>query len=132
MSQPFNPNLPIYLQIIEKIKQKIITKNWRAGSRIPSVRELAVYFGVNPNTMQRALADLEEDGLLFTERTAGRFVTDDPEKIERLREETEERYIREFLTQMQDMGFTKAHVAEKFKLLCRPDFGQASDKEENP
>ena len=60
----YDTNVPIYLQLIEKIQRMIVTGEWRAGERIPAVRELALAFGVNPNTMQRALAELERDGLL--------------------------------------------------------------------
>ena len=70
----YDTNVPIYLQLIEKIQRMIVTGEWRAGERIPAVRELALAFGVNPNTMQRALAELERDGLLFSERTTGRYI----------------------------------------------------------
>ena len=73
----YTPGIPIYLQIIEKIKAKIISGEWRAGDRVPPVRELSLSFGVNPNTMQRSLSELEREGLLYSERTAGRFVTAD-------------------------------------------------------
>ena len=82
----YDTNVPIYLQLIEKIQRMIVTGEWRAGERIPAVRELALAFGVNPNTMQRALAELERDGLLYSERTSGRFVTEDQAHILRLRD----------------------------------------------
>lgn len=83
----YDTAVPIYLQIIERIEQKLVTGEWRAGERVPAVRELAAEFGVNPNTMQRALAELERNGLVYSERTAGRFVTPDEQRIRRLRGE---------------------------------------------
>lgn len=81
----FDSGAPIYTQIMNKIKLRILSGQWAAGERIPAVRELAVEFGVNPNTMQRSLSELERDGLLFSERTTGRYITRDAALIERTR-----------------------------------------------
>ena len=77
MQQSFEGNVPIYLQIVDKIKRYIITGEGKAGERLPSVREFAAQMQVNPNTVQKALADLEESGLIHTERTNGKFITQD-------------------------------------------------------
>ena len=72
---------PIYAQLVDQIQRMIVTGIFPAGSRLPSVRELAAEAAVNPNTMQRALVKLEEDGLLYTQRTSGRYVTEETERI---------------------------------------------------
>ena len=106
----YNTAVPIYLQIIERIEQKLLTGEWRAGERVPAVRDLAAEFGVNPNTMQRALAELERSGLVYSERTAGRFVTPDEPRIRQLREEKSGEAVREFLRRMAQMGCTREEV----------------------
>ena len=82
MEWQFRNDSPIYTQLTQRLTQAIVAGEFRPGERLPSVRELAVEAGVNPNTVQRALADLERDGLVFSQRTAGRFVTGDVSMIE--------------------------------------------------
>ncbi len=101
---------PIYLQIMQDIKQAIVSGGWLPGGRIPSVRELALQYQVNPNTMQRALAELEREGLLYAERTAGRFVTKDGDRIAALRRETAGRLLQETFQQLASMGYTKEEI----------------------
>ena len=79
MRWEFSNDAPIYTQLIQQIKVGIVAGVFPPGERLPSVRELATEAGVNPNTMQRALAELERDGLVYSQRTAGRFVTEDKE-----------------------------------------------------
>lgn len=81
MPWSFDDNLPIYLQIIRILKSDLARGKYKPGEKLPAVRELALDAGVNPNTMQKALAELERDGLVKSQRTAGRFVTEDKEKI---------------------------------------------------
>lgn len=81
----FDSAQPIWLQLIAEFSRRIVSGEWRPGSRIPAVRELAAELQVNPNTVQRAFGDLERDGLVRAERTAGRFVTDETARIRRLR-----------------------------------------------
>lgn len=95
---------PIYVQIMEEIERRIITGIYVPGSKLPSVRELAVEAGVNPNTMQKALAEMEQGGLIRTERTAGRFLTEEQHRIEALRKELLQKRMRAFLTEMQSIG----------------------------
>mgnify|MGYP000917896061 CR=1 FL=1 len=107
----YDTAVPIYLQIIERIEQKLVTGEWRAGERVPTVRELAAEFGVNPNTMQRALAELEARGLLETQRTAGRTVTGDVEKIAQTRRALAQTLVHHFYHQAAALGLTKAEIA---------------------
>ena len=97
---------PIYVQLMETITAAIASGTLAAGSRLPSVREMAAQAGVNPNTMQRALAELERDGLLYSQRTAGRFVTDQSNRITQKRKELAMQQIRIFLSSMKEMGYT--------------------------
>lgn len=106
----YDTNVPIYLQIMEKIQRMIVTGEWQAGDRIPAVRELALAFGVNPNTMQRALAELERDGLLYSERTSGRFVTQDQAHIVRLRASLAREILRDFLSRMEGLGCAREDI----------------------
>ena len=75
MTWKLDSDRPIYAQLLELIQMRIISGHYPAGSRLPSVRELAAEAGVNPNTMQKAFSELERNGLIWTQRTAGRFVT---------------------------------------------------------
>ena len=77
MSFEFKSDVPIYLQIIENIKMRIISREYLPSERLPSVRELSLHYEVNPNTVQKALSELENMGLIYTERTNGKFVTED-------------------------------------------------------
>ncbi len=81
----FDASSPIWLQLVTEFSRRIVTDEWRAGEKIPGVRELALQLGVNPNTVQRALVDMERDGLCRSERTTGRFVTEDIRRINALR-----------------------------------------------
>ena len=85
MKWEFKNGIPIYLQIIDQIKRQIVSGELAPGSRIPAVRDLAKEAGVNPNTMQRALTQLEQEGLLYTQRTSGRFVTQEEEIMKQTR-----------------------------------------------
>lgn len=105
MKPSFNSTSPIYLQIMERIRQQIVSGVRQPGSKVESVRELAQQMEVNPNTMQRAFAELERDGLLHAERTAGRFITDDTALICRVREESAHKIIVDFVSDMKHLGF---------------------------
>lgn len=101
---------PIWLQLYEQLILRIVTGTYPMGSRIPAVRELAAEAGVNPNTMQRALAHLEENGLAVTNRTAGRTVTEDADCVNAIRMELAQAQIRGYLQGMQTLGFTEAEA----------------------
>lgn len=106
MQWKLSDDRPIYVQLMETITAAIASDTLAAGSRLPSVREMAAQAGVNPNTMQRALAELERDGLLYSQRTAGRFVTDQSNRITQKRKELAMQQIRIFLSSMKEMGYT--------------------------
>ena len=95
---------PVYAQLVEHITLAIITGEFSPGARLPSVRELAADAGVNPNTMQRAFAELERDGLVQTQRTAGRTVTDDAARIERAKQRLAAASIEAFWEAMRRLG----------------------------
>ncbi|MEG1176884.1 MAG: GntR family transcriptional regulator [Ruthenibacterium sp.] len=98
---------PVYLQLIEQMQRLIAAGEWPAGDKMPSVRELAADAQVNPNTMQRALQELEACGLVITQRTAGRTVTEDAKKIAKLRAEIASQQARVFLQWMQGLGYSR-------------------------
>ena len=102
---------PIYQQIMEKLTEQIVSGQLNAGDKVPPVRELAAQAGVNPNTMQRALAQLENEGLVRTERTAGRYVTEDRALIEQLRAEAARNLTAEFLEKMRGIGYGPEQAA---------------------
>ena len=93
MPWQFRNDLPIYTQLIAQIQQRIVSGALLPGERLPSVRDLAAEAGVNPNTMQRAMMEMEREELVHSQRTAGRFVTEDGERIRRLRESLARDYI---------------------------------------
>ena len=98
---------PIYTQLIEHIELKIFSGEYPSGTKLPSVRDMAQDASVNPNTMQRALVKLEEDGLIITHRTSGRSITEDVSMIEKAKNQLAQQQILEFLEKMQLMGFQK-------------------------
>ena len=110
MRWQFSNDAPIYAQLIEQIKVGIVTSGFPPGERLPSVRDLATEAGVNPNTMQRALAELERDGLVYSQRTAGRFVTEDKTVIEQAKRGLAQRHIKTFLAAMLRLGFDRAEI----------------------
>lgn len=103
---------PIYLQLMEQLKLKIISGVYPPGSRVPAVRELAAEASVNPNTMQKALSELERDGLLYANRTSGRFITEDISMIKDLKFDLAQEQLTLFLEQMEKLGFTKEEIKE--------------------
>ncbi len=107
MSWTFDNNLPIYLQIMDRIKLQIISNQLHAGEKLPAVRELAAEAGVNPNTIQRALSDLEKKGFVYSQRTSGRFVTDNRDLILQARQKLSEEEVRKFVENMTRFGYHK-------------------------
>lgn len=107
MKWSFSNELPIYAQLIEQIKVGIATGEFPPGGRLPSVRDLAMEAGVNPNTMQRALAQLEAEALVYSQRTAGRFVTEDDARIADMKRELALAHLRAFIESMSSLAITK-------------------------
>lgn len=103
---------PIYLQLMEQLKLMIISGIYPPGSKIPAVRELATEAAVNPNTMQKALSELERGGLLYANRTSGRFITEDVNMIKEMKFELAKEQLASFLAQMEQLGFSKEEIKE--------------------
>ena len=114
----------VYLQLVDIIKQKIMAGEYQPGQRMESVRELAADAAVNPNTMQRALAELERQGLLYTQRTSGRYVSEDTGLIAGLRRAGAEQRAREFYQEMVQTGLS----AEEIRLLLDKAIAEAEGK----
>ncbi len=112
MSWKLDSDRPIYTQLLEILKIAIVSGSYPPGSKLQSVRDLAVEAGVNPNTMQRAFAQLEQEGLIRTERTAGRFVTEDEEMIRKTREEIALAQLELFVDKMEQLGFEKKEIVD--------------------
>ena len=110
MGWKFDGNSPIYLQIIERLETGIAAGTYAPGSKMPSVRDLALEAGVNPNTVQRAFAELERDGLLHSQRTSGRFVTDDRQKLSALRVSLGRKYIGELFERLTGLGLSQEDI----------------------
>ncbi len=102
-----NADRPIFLQILERIRMDIISGKYTPGEKLPSVRELAAQAAVNPNTMQRAFAELERTGLVYSKRTSGRFITEDQEMIDTIRADLAKEKILQFLESMHQLGYEK-------------------------
>jgi DNA-binding transcriptional regulator YhcF (GntR family) len=101
---------PIYTQLVEQIELKIAAGIYKAGDKLPPVRDLAAEASVNPNTMQKALTKLEEDGLIITHRTNGRSITEDDKMIQQAKNKLAQNHVSEFLEKMQLMGFDKKDI----------------------
>jgi len=114
-----NPDRPIYLQLAEQLELKICSGLYPLGSRLPSVRDLAQEASVNPNTMQRALAKLEEDGLVYTNRTNGKFVTENENTIQKVRERIAQEQVKNFLKKMDELGFTHTEILSIISEILR-------------
>jgi len=112
MKWSFSNDTPIYAQLIEQIKVGVVTGVFPPGERLPSVRDLATEAGVNPNTMQRALAELERDGLVHSQRTAGRFVTEDDAAIRAAKRALARRHLESFLSAMAGLGYEKEELTD--------------------
>ena len=112
MAWQFRNDIPIYTQLIAQIQQRIVSGALLPGERLPSVRDLAAEAGVNPNTMQRALAELERTGLVYTQRTAGRFVTEDAAVVDSAKQELAHQQIGAFLHRMERMGYDREQTAQ--------------------
>jgi DNA-binding transcriptional regulator YhcF (GntR family) len=121
----FHSETPIYLQLMDEIKGQIAAGQLAPGEKINSIRELAASHVVNPNTVQRALLELERDGLLFTQRASGKFVTEDTVMIRKLRTSLAADRVETFLSAMDALGFTKEETLELFTKAQKGRRGKA-------
>ena len=113
MAWEFTNDRPVYLQIMDVIQKRIISGQYKAGDKLPAVRELAEEAQVNPNTMQKALSELEREQLIFAQRTSGRFVTYDDKRILQLRESRAENVVCDFMEQMTELGYGLEEIVYK-------------------
>ena len=107
-----NSSRPIYLQIIERVQMDIITGRYQPGDKLPSVRDLAQEAAVNPNTMQKALSELERSGLIYSQRTSGRFITEDKELIHQMKKELAAAEVSAFVAHMKQLGITPEEIRQ--------------------
>ncbi len=117
----FDDERPIYIQLVEQLELYIVTGHFPPGERLPSVRDLASIAKVNPNTMQRALTELEDKRLIITERTNGKFVTDDQEFLCKQQQQFAREKIQKFLSEMQELGISRTEIIEYLQSLKRKD-----------
>ena len=111
MAWSFSPDRPIYIQLQERLKQSIVSGRYPPGDKLPAVRDLALEAAVNPNTVQRALAELEREGLVHAQRTSGRYVTEDAAVIEKTKNELALDLVNAFLEKMAAIGYGAAEAA---------------------
>lgn len=112
MAWKLDSDRPIYIQLVEKIQTQIVSGYYPPGGKLPSVRELAAEAAVNPNTMQKAFAELERSGLIITQRTNGRTVTEDTELICRIRSCLAEEQVESFFAGMKELGYVEREIEE--------------------
>lgn len=112
MTWNLDSSRPIYLQIIERVQMDVITGRYQPGDKLPSVRDLAQEAAVNPNTMQKALSELERSGLIYSQRTSGRFITEDKELIHQMKKELAAAEVSAFVAHMKQLGITPEEIRQ--------------------
>ena len=115
MEWSFKEGIPIYTQIIDKVKTSIASGLYEPGSKLPPVRDMALEAGVNPNTMQKAFAQLEREGLLYPVRTSGRFITEEKEVLDNLKKNLGREYIEELFDNLKRLGMTREEIVDAVK-----------------
>ena len=121
MAWDLDSSRPIYAQIAELVRLDIISGLYQPGTKLPSVRELASQAKVNPNTMQKALSELERSGLVHSMRTSGRFITEDIDMIQKMKEDLAADQIREFLERMSSMGFQPQDTLQLIEKILKEE-----------
>ena len=111
----FKAALPIYLQVMMMIKRDIVTGELQLGAKMPSVRDMALQFTINPNTVSRVYRELEREGICFTKRGMGTFVTEEKEKVEQLKEEMAQELVSQFLNGMKQLGISGEEAVRMIK-----------------
>ena len=106
----FDNDRPIYIQLVEQLKEYIVAGKIKAGEKLPSVRDLAIKIKVNPNTVQKALAEIENQKLIYTERTNGKFVTENEELIENVKKELANQKVQKYFQDMNKLGINKENA----------------------
>lgn len=113
---------PIYLQLMERIQMDIVAGRYHAGDKLPSVRDLALEAAVNPNTMQKALSELERSGLVYSQRTSGRFITEDESMIRKMKRELAHGHIIEFIEKMRQLGFSESDTIALIQDVIKEEY----------
>ena len=121
MEWKIDNNKPVYIQIVEQLKVKIISGEIELDSKLDSVRSLAADAMVNPNTMQKALAELEREGFVYSKRTSGRFVTDNTELIENERKNLVKDNVKKTLDTLINLGYTNDEILSLVEEILRED-----------
>ncbi len=106
----FDPNVPIYFQIMNFVKKLIVRGILKSGDKIPSVRDMAVFLGVNPNTVQKAYEELEREGILFIKRGLGNFVSEDENLVENLKIIMVKEMLQKQIGELLDLGLSKEEI----------------------
>ena len=119
MAWNLNSDRPIFLQIVERIEMDIISGKYRPGDKLPSVRDLAAEAAVNPNTMQKAFQELEHTGLVYSQRTTGRFITEDTHMIDELKSSIAKEKITELIDLMQQLGFQNEEILSLIQQIMK-------------
>lgn len=112
MNQAFNNTQPIYLQILQRVCRQVVRGEIKAGDKLPSVREMALHIGVNPNTVQRVYSELERLEIAETRRGLGSFITENETRLKQLREELKSEQIDSFIKDMRETGFSPDEIME--------------------
>ncbi len=118
MAWDLDADRPIYAQLVERIQMQIVSGQYPSGSKLPSVRDLAAVAAVNPNTMQKAFAELERSGLIITQRTNGRTVTENEEMIQKIKSELAKEHGDTFIAKMKELGYSEQEAIEMLKKQC--------------
>jgi GntR family transcriptional regulator len=121
MKWQFESGRPIYLQIVDELTMRIANGTYPPGAKLPSVRDLAIEAGVNPNTMQRAMSEMESRGLVHSERTSGRFVTKEEQVLKELHDGLAAEYIREFVEKLRRIGIKDEDIADAVNRWLKGD-----------
>ncbi len=121
MAWNLDSDRPIYAQIVEKLQMQIVSGYYRPGDKLPSVRDLATQACVNPNTMQKAFSELERSGLILTQRTSGRLVTEDIDMIKQVQTSLAREQIKVFMEKMRELGFNREEIIALLETLTKGD-----------
>lgn len=121
MAWALDNDRPIYLQLMERIQMDIISGKYPPGGKLPSVRELALDASVNPNTMQKALSELERSGIVYAQRTSGRFITEDEHMLKELKVQLASEHIKDFLSKLKQLGLKENEILELIEHAIKED-----------
>ncbi len=119
MAWSFSSDKPVYLQIAERITASVLSGEYKPGEQIPSVRQLALEAAVNPNTVQHAFSELENNGLVISQGTAGRYVTKETAVIECCRKQLTENIVRSFIKKCENLSIDKAQIINMIEEVCK-------------